>query len=174
MKLTDGEKLILYMLSEIYEHLGIEGKTKIDSQFVKSAIHDGHAWGLKWKYPGLFDVGENVDLDVVIETTNLLNMWSCIESSYDHLSDGDKARISEVSKFDGFGNNSNHASVASFLVHKLDRFNEFKDRKMYEYTPCSLQQHRAMLATFTRILSSTTGLLSANQITEILDAKSSA
>jgi len=44
MKLTDGEKLILYMLSEIYEHLGIEGKTKIDSQFVKSAIHDGHAW----------------------------------------------------------------------------------------------------------------------------------
>jgi len=46
--------------------------------------------GLKWKYPGLFDVGENVDLDVVIETTNLLNMWSCIESSYDHLSDGDK------------------------------------------------------------------------------------
>jgi hypothetical protein len=46
MKLSDGEKLILIMLSDVYEKLEIEGE--INPKFVKSAIGSGHPWGLKW------------------------------------------------------------------------------------------------------------------------------
>jgi uncharacterized protein len=164
MKLSEGERLILFMLSEIYEHLGIQNG--IDPQFVKSAICDGHAWGLKRKYPGLFNVDE-ADQSVISEVSNILEMWSFLESSYDQLSTAAKARISTVPRFDGFGGNSNHVSVADFLIQKLDRFDEFKDRKMYDYATCSLQQHRAMLAVFMRIQPSILGQLSADQIIEI-------
>jgi len=36
MKITDGEKLILLMLSDLYERLGVEGE--IEPEFIKSAI----------------------------------------------------------------------------------------------------------------------------------------
>jgi uncharacterized protein len=169
MRLSEGERLILFMLTEIYEHLGIQNG--IDSKFVQSAICDGHAWGLKRKYPGLFNIDE-ADQSVIGEVCNILEMWSFLESSYGQLSMADKARISTVPKFEGFGENSNHVSVASFLIQKLDRFSEFKDRKMYDYTTCSLQQHRAMLAVFMLIQASILGQLSADQIIEILEAKS--
>jgi uncharacterized protein len=171
MKLTDGEKLILYMLSEIYENLGI--RNGIDPKFVKSAICDGHAWGLKREYTGIFGIDED-DPAVVSEVSNILEMWLFLESSYDRLSDAAKARVATVPRFGGFGGNSKHGSVASFLIQKPDRFNEFKGREMYEYTPYSLQQQRAMLAVFTPMQSSFPGRLNADQITEILNARSTA
>jgi len=94
MKLSEGERLILFMLSEIYEHLGIQ--TGIDPKFVQSAICDGHAWGLKRKYPGLFNVDE-ADQSVISEVSNILEMWSFLESSYDQLSVADKARLIDSS-----------------------------------------------------------------------------
>ncbi len=103
-----------------------------------------------------------------------LEMWLFLESSYDRLSDAAKARVATVPRFGGFGGNSKHCSVASFLIQKPDRFNEFKGREMYEYTPYSLQQQRAMLAVFTPMQSSFPGRLNADQITEILNARSTA
>ena len=47
MKLTNPEKLILVMLSEIYEKLGIQGET--DTKFLLNAIYEGHTWALSWK-----------------------------------------------------------------------------------------------------------------------------
>jgi len=40
VKLSDGEKLILLMLSEIYEKTGIEGE--IEPEFIQSAIFGDH------------------------------------------------------------------------------------------------------------------------------------
>ena len=51
MTLTDGEKLILLMLTDIYDKLGVQGE--IDPQFVRSAIFDNMLWGLSWKYSGI-------------------------------------------------------------------------------------------------------------------------
>jgi uncharacterized protein len=99
MKLSEGERLILFMLSEIYEHLGIQNG--IDPKFVQSAICDGHAWGLKRQYPNLFSV--EADQSVIDEVSNILEMWSFLESSYDQLSMAGKARLSTVPRFGGFG-----------------------------------------------------------------------
>jgi len=74
MKLSDGEKLILFMLSELYEKLGIEGE--MDPKFIKSAICSGNTWGLKWQYTGIFDSGETKP-ELVTEVANILDMWSC-------------------------------------------------------------------------------------------------
>lgn len=46
MKLSDGEKLILLMVSDIYEHLGLEWDTGLDPSLIKSAIHEDQMWGL--------------------------------------------------------------------------------------------------------------------------------
>ena len=45
MKLTDPEKLILIMLTEIHEKLKIENG--IDSKFVQEAIYSDNTWTMK-------------------------------------------------------------------------------------------------------------------------------
>ena len=94
MQLTDGEKLILIMLSEIHEKLAIPNG--IDPKFVQEVIYSGNAWGLKWKYAGIFDIAESPD-DVRHDVVNILDMWSFTESSYKDLSSADKTRIENES-----------------------------------------------------------------------------
>jgi len=55
MEITNTEKHILVMLTEIYKALKIDGE--IDPQFVQNAIFTDNSWGLEWKYTGLF--GDN-------------------------------------------------------------------------------------------------------------------
>jgi uncharacterized protein len=164
MKLTGSEKLFLIMLSNIHEQLGIQ--TVIDPKFVKSAINSGNSWGLTWKYPGLDD--NYVDPDVVSEVVKILEMWSCIERSYDKLSDEDKASVATTPKFKGFDQNSEteQISVAHFLSHELNRFVLFKDRDICAGIPYSLQMHKRMFAVFEPIMRSSLwdGELSAEQI----------
>ncbi|ODT77628.1 MAG: hypothetical protein ABS69_08675 [Nitrosomonadales bacterium SCN 54-20] len=76
MKLSDGEKLILLMLSEVFEKLKVEGS--IDPALVKNAISHDHPWALKWEYDrvsalsGKNNLRENQAVDI-------LNMWTLIE-----------------------------------------------------------------------------------------------
>jgi hypothetical protein len=72
MKLTDGEKIIIYMLSEIYEALEIKGDS--DPKFLREAILSGHLWAIKERFHGLLH-GHEADQDIVAETRNLLSMW---------------------------------------------------------------------------------------------------
>src|SRR5947208_12016254 len=91
MELSNGEKLILIMLSEIYEHLKIEGE--IDPQFVREAIFSENTWGLAWKYPGIIGSGENATPPIVSEVQDILEMWQVLETSYNRLQPADKARV---------------------------------------------------------------------------------
>ena len=75
MQLSDGEKLILFMLSEIHAHLKI--KNGVDADFVQAAISHGNLWALKERYTGIFDVPEVPD-DVVKEVEDILWMWSML------------------------------------------------------------------------------------------------
>jgi hypothetical protein len=52
VKITDSEKLILFMLSTICKKLDIHDE--IDPEFVMKVICSDKTWALKWKYPGLF------------------------------------------------------------------------------------------------------------------------
>ena len=68
MKITDGEKLILLMLSELYDAVEIDGE--IDADFVRSAIFYDHTWSIPWKYPGIPFEGQETP-DVVKEVLDI-------------------------------------------------------------------------------------------------------
>lgn len=79
MKLTDGEKLILMMLAELFMHLKI--KDGIDPALVARAISDGQPWALKAEYSAFLG-GEDTEESIVEETGKIMSMWSFIESSW--------------------------------------------------------------------------------------------
>lgn len=155
MKMSDGEKLIVLMLSELYEHLGIEGE--VDPEFIKSALFSDKLWGVNWKYNGIpFERSD--DPPVVKEVVDILDMWSFVERTYDQLSPAEKEKIEEEvgalgknSKFMGFdGNNeTEYMATAMFLVNDLDRFQEFQGRSFNSHFP-TLGMYQRMLDVFER------------------------
>lgn len=177
MKFTDGEKLIILMLSELHEKLDINGE--IDPDFVKSAIFNDKLWGLRWKYPGIPFEAED-DPEIVKVVVDILDMWSFIEHSYQNLSDEDKHKLEEDAapfgkdpKFQGFdGNNeTEYMGTAMFVVNDLDRFEEFKGRSFNSHCP-SIDSHQRMLSAFEPIRKKLTfEPLSVNELTTILKEK---
>ena len=153
MNITDGEKLIILMLSEIYDKLGLEGEVEPD--FIRSAIFSNNTWSIPWKYVGI-PFEEQDTPEVVKEVLDILDMWSMIEKSYEDFSSEEKdwvereaAPFGKNPKFPGFdGNNeSEYMGTASFLVNDLDRFEEFKGRSFNSHAP-SIDVYRRMLTAF--------------------------
>ncbi|MDO9475139.1 MAG: YfbU family protein [Pseudohongiella sp.] len=156
MKISDGEKLIILMLTELYQKLNVEGE--IDPEFIRSAIFSNNLWSLPWKYSGIPFTDQETP-DIVKEVLDILDMWSLIEYSYENLSDEEKVRLEEGAGvfgkdpiFRGFdGNNeSTHMGTALFIVNDLDRFQEFAGRNMNSHMS-SLDGYRRMLHKFENI-----------------------
>ena len=177
MNITDGEKLILLMLSELYEQFDIEGE--INPEFIKSAIFSQNLWGIPWKYSGIpFESQETPP--VVKEVLDILDMWSFIEYAYKELSEEDRQQLEEDAqpfgrnpRFQGFdGNNeSEYMNIASFLINDLERFQEFKGRGLNAHMP-TLETHHRMLSVFEKIRNSLiSGPMSLAQLTTLLREK---
>jgi uncharacterized protein len=174
IRLSDGEKLLLMMLTGLYKHLKVKGD--IDPEFVEAAIHGGHLWGLEWQYPGIFH-GHDDSNRTLRETLEVLDMWSFLENGYARLSQEEKAHIEkevgplgksvEFRGFDG-NNEAEYMGIAYFLVNKLERFSLFKGRDLNAHSPTIDAYHR-MLSVFVPMRSKLTGgELNASQIIEIL------
>ena len=98
MELRDSEKLILFMLCEIYERVSI--KDSVDPALVKEAIHSGNTWALKSQYPSIFDASESKQ-SVITEVNNYLGMWSYLERGFGALTPAEKKRVeTEVKPFE--------------------------------------------------------------------------
>lgn len=154
MELSNGEKLILVMLSEIYEHLKIDGE--IDPKFVREAIFREQTWSLSRQYPGIIGSSESKTPLVVKEVQDILEMWELLEISYKRLNSADKARVEAEAKpfgndvqFRGFdGNNeTEYMGAAGSLVNDLESFSTFKGRNLNSHVP-SIDSYRRMLAVF--------------------------
>ncbi|BBI19862.1 hypothetical protein EKJ_07090 [Qipengyuania flava] len=113
MKLSKFEQLAGVLLCDIAEKVG--ATESVNPALVREAILTGNTWAIEWEYGGLFP--ERRDDRVVSEVTDILDMWSFIEEASEH-------------KFPGFDTNreSEHASVARFMVEKLKRFDRFDGR----------------------------------------------
>lgn len=177
LRFSDGDKLILWMLSDLHKALKVKGE--IDADFVTSALVGGHYWALRWQYGGIFPEHEDDDRSVN-EVVDILDMWSFMESAYAKLSDADKDRLKVEAEpfgncvvFSGFdGNNEvEHLSIAKFLIEKMDRFSSFKGRGLNSHSH-SLTKYRRMLAVFGPMRRNLIGVeLNVSQLTEILKAK---
>ena len=176
VKLSDGDKLILIMLCQLFQQLKL--KSEIEPEFVEAAIHGGHLWGFEWKYSGIFH-GHEDSRAIVTEVVNVLDMWSFLESGFAKLSKKDKERVaaeadpfSKDVTFPGFGGNdeAEYLGVARFLINKLDRFTNFKGRDLDPHMP-TVPAYRRMLTIFEPIRKGIMGRwLNATEMIEILNA----
>ena len=147
MKLSEGEKLILMMLADVIDGSGIE--SDVDTNVVRDAVSGGHAWALKWAFPGIFEVEED-DEATVRETVEILNMCRVVENSIAELSDEEREQIPEQDRlvFVGFdGNHDEHHGVALTLIVTLGRWSEFVERSMNSHSTV-LPSYRNMLARY--------------------------
>ena len=180
MQLSDGEKLILVMLSEIHKALKI--KDGIEPDFVLETIHNNHLWGLTWKYSGI-PFSRQEEPHAVKEVVDAMDMWWFIEASYKKLSTADKKQLKkdadpfgEIPKFMGFDGNyeTEHMSIARYLVEHLDRFGSFKRRDFNSHVPL-VERYNRMYRLFEPMRPSLIGnnLLSVRQLTDLLKAEAS-
>lgn len=153
VKLGDGEKLILFMLCDLYKHLKVKGE--IDPAFVSEAMAGGHYWGLRWRYPGVFHAHEDSER-ILSEVVDVLDMWSFLESGYSKLSQKDKAQVEAEAApfgknvgFNGFDGNTEteHLGIARFLIDQLERFSDLGGRDLNSHMP-SIETYRRMLRVF--------------------------
>lgn len=178
MKLTNPEKLILTMLSEIHEKLGI--KDGVDTKLLTRAIYSDNTWALSWEMPGI--VGDTLEPTPpeVKKVIDILDMWSFLEEAYEKFDATEKAKIKADAdpfgnyvSFIGFdGNNESELlSIAKFMIEDMGRFSRFKGRDLNSHSP-SIDTYGRMLAIFECIRPTLIGHgLSAEQVVQILMAK---
>jgi len=179
MNLTNSEKLILIMLSEIYEKLGMDDQSEIDPGFVKEAINSDNTWGFEWKYNGIFHATDPIPPEVN-DVTNILDMWMFIEEAFESFDDEKRGALESLAtpfgkdlRFPGFdGNNEcEYISITRFLTEQLDRFTRFKGRNLNSHLP-SVSGYRRMYETFEPIRRTMIGRgLSVNELAKILNAR---
>ncbi len=174
MHITDGEKLILLMISDLHDKFEIE--SEIDSEFIRSAILKENTWGIPWKYPGLQfeDQSKPAELSLVLD---ILDMWTSIEHSYARLNPEEKAFVHEHAKpfgddpkFKGFdGNNEpEYINITYFLINDLDRFTNFKGRGLNAHMPM-IDTYSRMTPTFKKIADQTSSFqLSKENLVKVL------
>jgi len=172
MEIRESEKLILVMLADIHEKLGID---TLDPDFIRKAIHAGHNWALAWKYPGLFPDREEDDPPVVREVVDFLEMWSSIEESHQALDPAAKASILDGNLmppiFRGFDGNheTEYLGVARFIVNYLERFEEFAGRDLNSHHSV-VPRYRKMLEAFRPIWEKNAGhrTMNADELKQVL------
>lgn len=173
--LTDGEKLIAFMLRDVYKHLGIK-EGEINPDFIVDVVVGGHYWAPRWDMGGLFHSYADAPEDVRF-VTDVLDMWDFIEVAFEKMSKGDKSAVKLGGKpfepkFNGFdGNNEGELlGIARFLIEKMGRFQRFKKRGLNSHMPVR-EMYRRMLIEFNPIRSTLIHKgLSSKQLVDVLQA----
>lgn len=176
VQFSDGEKLLLVMMRDLFKRLGMEQDADVDAEFIAQAIYGGHYWAPKWRMAGVFHdhADDPRNLHYVVD---VLDMWSFIERGFEQLSKAEKAKLAvdaapfgERVRFPGFdGNNeSEELGIAGFLIKKMDRFPQFKDRDLNSHFP-TRAMHTRMLRLFESMRETLIGQeLNAAQITALM------
>lgn len=177
--LTDGEKLIAVMLSDLIKASGAQVETDVD--LVRKVIFGGHYWALGWEMPGIFH-GHSDKQRRVRFVVDVLEMWSLIEEAFEKLDESDRKRLAAVVgplgedvEFPGFDGNeeSEHLGIARFLVEDLERFTRFREghRDLNSHCP-TLDRYAAMLKVFEPIRKTLVGRrLTPDELAALLGAR---
>lgn len=177
MQMTNAEKLMFVMLSEIHEALKI--KNGIDVHLLKEAIYSDNTWAIDWEMPGIVQGNKEQDPTEVGYVVDVLDMWSFLEEGYSALSEREIKELAikaspfgEHVKFTGFdGNNeSKYYSIACFLVNEMGRFQKFSGRELNSHMPTT-EMYTRMLNIFLPIRNSLVGrTLSVDEMANILNS----
>jgi uncharacterized protein len=174
---TNAEKLILYMLCDIYEKTKAGGE--LDPRLIRKSLLYGHSWALEMQYSALFPTTAD-NRAILTEVVDMLDMWNFIEAAVERLNDEERKRLGDAigslhfAAFTGFDYNHeiDHASVMSFLVEDLERFSRFKTRAHLNSHSARVGRYRRMLSVFEPIRPRLAGReLSMSELIEVLEAR---
>ena len=176
-RFSEGEKLILWVLRDLWKHHDVDVSDGIDLAFVCEMVSRRHEWALEWKYPGLF-TGSFADPPEVSEVCDVFNMWSAIERSHERLSDDERERVEPARpgvsiRFAGFSVNDEieHYSAAKILINELDGFVRFKGRDLNSRGPY-LDMYRRILKVYKHLPPmSLASDLSVDEIIDLMKAQ---
>jgi uncharacterized protein YfbU (UPF0304 family) len=166
MNISDSEKLILHMLCDVHEALGI--KNGMNPSFIRESVSGGHTWALKHKYSAIFDIENDKD-ETLKEVLDILDMWRMVEASIKELSttelkqvQTDTGIIGKEARFEGFDGNheGEHLAIATFLIDGMGRYQEFKGRNLN--TVHTLPTYRRMLDVYRRNSGNALGTLTVD------------
>lgn len=177
MKFTNAEKLIVTMLADLHEKLGI---AEVDTKLIKQAIYSNNTWALSWGLPGFVGESPEPAPPEVSLVLDILDMWTFIEDAYESLNASGKSALEAKTElfgrevtFSGFDGNSEseHLSIASFSVKDMKRFTRFADRDLNSHRPMS-DGYKRMLAKFLAIRPELGRRgLSAEELADVLNAR---
>ena len=178
MNVTEPEKLMLLMLADIHEHLGIEHGS-IDGAFVRAAIADGQTWALSVKYRAQAFASEDKSRTEVDHVYDVLDMWSFLEQGYAALGAADRARVDEANhgrpvQMPGFDGHEDQIYVAKFIIEHMDGYQSLKDRATRDCHSPVKARYAAMVSAFTPLRahlgSSVRQQLTADEIITVVKA----
>lgn len=153
MKLSDGEKLTILMLCDIYKALKITGE--FDPEFISNTILKDKLWGFNWELQGI-PFEQSDDPREVGETVDFLDMWKFIEAGFNKLTAAEKKQLEKDAepfgthvKFPGFdGNHEPHYGIASYMINDMEhRFQYFKGRDLNSHSS-SVPSYKRMYEVF--------------------------
>lgn len=174
MELSKGERLIIAMMCDLFEHL--EVRSDFSPSFIREAISGGHYWALDWEY-GNF-AGEAVSEEDVRETGNIMDMFDMLQQSFDDMPEEAKVEVRSSGqfaeiylKFRGFDRKEGrHWGVADMLVNKMDRFRRYQKMDLDSHSPV-IDHYLRMLGVFLPIRKEMhSGRVGVGQMIEILAA----
>ena len=151
MELSEGEKLIVVMLCDIYKALNLKGA--IDPDALSSSIRSGKELDLAVSGDSHNGHGK---ANVAVEVGEILDMWSAIEKGYKHLSVEEKREVEAGAgplgrgvRFSGFDDDAEgeYRETAHTLIETMDRFERFQGRNLSAHMP-ALEGYRRMLRLF--------------------------
>jgi uncharacterized protein YfbU (UPF0304 family) len=151
MKLSEGEKLILVMLCDIYKALNLKGEIDLDA--LRSSIRGGKE--LDPEANGTSHNGHDRE-KVAAEVGEILAMWSAIEKGYKHLSVEEKREVEAGAgplgrgvRFSGFDDDAEgeYRETANVLIETMGQFERFQGRNLSAHMP-ALEGYRRMLRLF--------------------------
>jgi uncharacterized protein YfbU (UPF0304 family) len=178
LRITDAEKLTLWLLAEILKTQKDYGDKK-RMELLQESILGGHLWAIQWEFGTVLPshVDSQAALTLVINT---LDMWSFIEEAHKGFGPEEKKQVEGAVKFFGKdprfvgfdGNNEiEYLSIARFLVEKLGRFQEFKGRDFNSHTRL-VERYQKMTDLFEPIRANLVGRgLSAAEMIALLNER---
>lgn len=142
MEFSDPQKLIVTLLTDIHQALGIENS--IDPMLAQRLVNSDRGWALGWAYPGIFESTETPEHAKFV--ADVLDMWDFLMQAIEELDPADRARLEALSPvfgknvaFNGFdGNNETELmSTVSIFVNDLGRWSRFKGQDFNSHMPCA-------------------------------------
>jgi hypothetical protein len=172
MNLSEGERLILLMLCDLYKSLDL--KCPIDPELLRAP-----ASGAK-EVQSQANGAAPREEGVAAEVGEILDMWSAIERGYKHLTVDEKREVEAGAgplgrgvRFSGFDSHAEdrYREAAHQLIETTERFERFQGRNLCAHMP-SLDGYRRMLRLFVSMRPAMrNGRLGARQIIDLANAE---